>query len=70
MADTCDGTAFRRRADDTAETVRERLKVYHARTAPLIAYYQHRGVLERIDAMGSIAGVRAALAAIAGRVAA
>ncbi|MBE2274994.1 MAG: adenylate kinase [Rhodobacteraceae bacterium] len=70
FCDKCGGTAFRRRADDTAETVRERLKAYHAQTAPLIAYYQHRGVLERIDAMGSIAGVRAALAAIAGRVAA
>ncbi len=68
--DKCGGTAFKRRADDNAETVRERLKAYHAQTAPLIAYYEGKGVLERIDAMGPIAEVRAALSAIAGRVAA
>lgn len=68
--DKCGGTAFKRRADDNAETVRERLKAYHAQTAPLIAYYEGRGVLERIDAMGSIAGIRSALSAIVRRVSA
>ena len=62
--DKCGGTAFKRRADDNAETVRERLKAYHAQTAPLIAYYDGKGVLERIDAMGEIAEVRSALGAI------
>jgi adenylate kinase len=62
--DKCGGTEFKRRADDNAETVRERLKAYHAQTAPLIAYYDGKGVLERIDAMGEIAEVRAALGAI------
>ncbi|MDT8856890.1 adenylate kinase [Paracoccaceae bacterium Fryx2] len=66
--DKCGGTAFKRRADDNAETVRERLKAYHAQTAPLIAYYEGRGVLERIDAMGSIADIRAGLGAIVDRV--
>ncbi|MCB6178466.1 adenylate kinase [Rhodobacter sp. Har01] len=68
--DKCGGTGFKRRADDTAGTVRERLKAYHAQTAPLIAYYEGKGVLERIDAMGSIAAIRAALGQIMGRVAA
>ncbi|MBK6466522.1 MAG: adenylate kinase [Rhodobacter sp.] len=68
--DKCGGTGFKRRADDNAETVRERLNAYHAQTAPLIAYYDGHGVLERIDAMGSIAEIRAALGAIVGRVAA
>ena len=68
--DKCGGTAFKRRADDTAETVRERLKAYHAQTAPLIAYYDGRGVLERIDAMADIDVVRDGLAAIVKRVAA
>ena len=68
--DKCGGTAFKRRADDTAETVRERLKAYHAQTAPLIAYYDGRGVLERIDAMADIDVVRDGLAAIVQRVAA
>jgi adenylate kinase len=68
--DKCGGTAFKRRADDNAETVRERLKAYHAQTAPLITYYEGRGVLQRIDAMGPIAGIRAALSDIVARVAA
>lgn len=62
--DKCGGTAFKRRADDNAETVRERLKAYHAQTAPLITYYDSKGVLERLDAMGPIAAIRAALADI------
>jgi adenylate kinase len=66
--DKCGGTAFKRRADDNAETVRERLKAYHAQTAPLITHYEGKGVLQRIDAMGSIAGIRSALAAIVQRV--
>ena len=68
--DKCGGTAMKRRADDNAETVRERLKAYHAQTAPLIAYYEGKGVLERIDAMGPIEEVQGALAGIVGRVAA
>ncbi|MBC2836408.1 adenylate kinase [Paragemmobacter straminiformis] len=68
--DKCGGTAFKRRADDNAETVRERLKAYHAQTAPLISYYEAKGVLHRIDAMGSIAGIRAALSGIVRGVAA
>ena len=68
--DKCGGTGFKRRADDNAETVRERLKAYHAQTAPLIAYYDGRGVLERIDAMADIDVVRDGLAAIVQRVAA
>ncbi|MCX7669407.1 MAG: nucleoside monophosphate kinase, partial [Anaerolineae bacterium] len=68
--DRCGGTAFTRRADDNAGTVRERLKAYHAQTAPLIAHYDGMGVLERIDAMGSIAAIREALGRILGGVAA
>jgi adenylate kinase len=68
--DRCGGTEMKRRADDNAETVRERLKAYHAQTAPLIAHYEGQGVLERIDAMGPIAAIRRALGTIVGRVAA
>lgn len=62
--DRCGGHDFKRRADDNAATVRERLKAYHAQTAPLITYYDGQGVLHRIDAMGSIDGIRRALAGI------
>lgn len=68
--DKCGGTAMKRRADDNAETVRERLTAYHAQTAPLITYYDDKGVLERLDAMGPIADIRQALGAIVQGVAA
>ncbi len=62
--DKCGGTAFKRRADDNAETVASRLAAYHAQTAPLIAYYRDRGVLRAIDAMGDIDAIAADLARI------
>lgn len=70
VCDKCGGTAMKRRADDTATTVRERLTAYHAQTAPLITYYDGKGVLERLDAMGPIADIRQAMAAIVEGVAA
>ncbi|WP_343117064.1 adenylate kinase [Ostreiculturibacter nitratireducens] len=70
VCDKCGGTAFTRRADDTAETVRARLEAYHAQTAPLIAHYKMMGVLESVDAMGSIDTIASALGSIVGRVSA
>jgi adenylate kinase len=70
VCDKCGGTAMKRRADDNAETVRERLTAYHAQTAPLITYYDGKGILERIDAMGPIAEIRQALGAVVQGVAA
>ncbi|MEL6465331.1 MAG: adenylate kinase [Pseudomonadota bacterium] len=52
--DKCGSTHMKRRADDNAETVAQRLREYHAQTAPLIAYYQHKGVLQSLNAMGTI----------------
>jgi adenylate kinase len=37
------------REDDRPETVRERLRVYHRETEPLIDYYESRGLLRRVD---------------------
>lgn len=37
------------RADDTPETVRSRMQVYHTQTAPLCAYYTERGKYRAID---------------------
>lgn len=65
--DKCGGTAFKRRADDNAATVASRLEAYHAQTAPLIAYYQDKGALSRIDAMGAIEDIAAGLGAIVQR---
>ena len=66
--DKCGGTAFKRRADDNAETVGARLTAYHASTAPLIAYYETRGVLRTVDGMGAIDAIAAELGAIVGQV--
>jgi len=62
--DKCGGVAFKRRADDTAETARARLDAYHAQTAPLIAHYRGMGVLRSVDAMDSIDTVASALGSI------
>lgn len=43
----------RGRSDDSEETIRERLRLYAALTVPLANYYDDRGVLRRIDAVGS-----------------
>ncbi len=62
--DKCGGTEFKRRADDNAETVRSRLEAYHAQTAPLIDYYDAKGVLQRVDAMGDIDAIAQGLGRI------
>jgi adenylate kinase len=54
VCDNCGGTEFKRRADDTEETVRTRLAAYHAQTAPILPYYRGRGVLQAVDGMASI----------------
>ena len=59
--DKCGHTEFKRRADDKAETVAERLKAYHADTAQLIGYYETQGALQKIDAMGDIDAIFGAL---------
>lgn len=62
--DKCGGTEMKRRADDNAETVGSRLEAYHAETAPLITYYEGKGALQRIDAMGAIEDIAEGLSAI------
>lgn len=65
VCDKCGSTAMKRRADDNAATVAERLAAYHAQTAPLITYYADQGALQRVDAMGAIEGIAQELQAIA-----
>jgi len=44
-----DGLSVEQRGDDTAEAVRERLRKYHASTAPIIPHYDAQGLLRRVD---------------------
>ena len=64
VCDKCGASEMTRRADDNAETVEQRLRAYHAQTAPLIDYYDARGVLARVDAMAGIEAVSQALRTI------
>jgi adenylate kinase len=43
-----DGSELIVRNDDQPEVIRKRLDTYHAKTEPLISYYDHRSVLRRI----------------------
>lgn len=54
VCDVCQGTQFTRRADDTAETVTNRLMAYYRETSPLIGYYFCKGNLHSVDGMAPI----------------
>jgi adenylate kinase len=43
----------RGRADDTAEAIARRLSLYDEQTAPLIDWFDERGVLVTVDGLGS-----------------
>ena len=51
--DKCGGELYQR-PDDTVETVKKRLQVYFAETAPLIDYYSHVDKLLEVDGEGSV----------------
>ena len=54
VCDKCGSTDFSRRADDNAETVKSRLEAYHAQTAPILPYYDGKGMLKTVDGMADI----------------
>ncbi len=54
VCDVCGSTEFVRRKDDNEATVKERLAAYHAKTAPIIPYYQEKGLLRVVDGARSI----------------
>ena len=54
VCDNCGSTEFSRRKDDNAETVTSRLGAYHTQTAPLLPYYDGKGVLKGVDGMAAI----------------
>jgi adenylate kinase len=56
----------RGRVDDTAETVRHRLRVYGESTEPLVRYYEPRGVLRRVDGVGTVDDIHARIESAVG----
>lgn len=53
ICDKCNGELFQR-DDDKEETIKKRLDVYSAQTAPLIDYYGKKGILKSVSGTGSI----------------
>ncbi len=56
ICDAC-GSELYQRDDDSEATIRERLNVYNEQTAPLIDYYEKKGLLRRVEGVGPIDGI-------------
>ncbi|MCF6523497.1 adenylate kinase [Streptomyces sp. JJ36] len=54
--DECEGELYQRE-DDSEETVRKRLAVYHSETEPIIDYYREQGLVTTISALGAVTEV-------------
>ena len=63
VCDNCGGRLIQRK-DDTPETVRERLKVYHTETEPLVGFYAQRGLLRSVQSSTKDGTTQAILAAL------
>mgnify|MGYP003632748675 CR=1 FL=1 len=61
VCDVCGSTEFKRRPDDNEETVRTRMKEYRAKTEPILPIYEKRGIVRKVDGMGSMAEVNDAI---------
>ncbi len=66
VCDVCGGELYQR-ADDTEETVKNRLSVYEAQTAPLIEYYEKQGILHTVNGDQPINAVLVDLGAALGQ---
>jgi adenylate kinase len=64
VCDVCGSSEFVRRPDDNEQTVRTRLAEYRAKTAPVLPYYDERGLVRRVDGMGTLEEVAAEIDAI------
>jgi adenylate kinase len=61
------GAELIHRDDDKPETIKNRLKVYHAQTAPLIGYYEKSGALKTVDGAQAPETVLKDILAVLGR---
>ena len=64
VCDICGSTDFKRRPDDNEATVRTRMAEYRAKTAPILPFYEARGLVARVNGMGPIDEVGAEIDAI------
>jgi adenylate kinase len=54
VCDVCGSTNFKRRPDDNEATVRTRMAEYRAKTAPILPFYEARGLVARVNGMRPI----------------
>lgn len=53
--DACDcGGTFLQRSDDTPDAINRRLDIYDNDTTPMLAKFEERGILRRVDGMGTV----------------
>lgn len=64
VCDVCGSRDFKRRPDDNAETVRQRMAEYRAKTEPILPFYREKGLLRSVDGMAGIETVSDAIEAI------
>lgn len=64
VCDVCGSSEFKRRPDDTEETVRTRMQEYRAKTAPILPIYEARDLVSKVDGMGSMKEVSDAIEAV------
>jgi len=50
MTDDVTGEPLIQRSDDNEETLKKRLATYHSQTAPVVKYYQDKGIWKGVDA--------------------
>ena len=67
VCDVCGSTEFKRRPDDNEQTVRTRMQEYRAKTAPILPFYEARGLVRRVDGMAPIDEVAAQIDAVLDR---
>jgi adenylate kinase len=58
---TCGGHEFKRRPDDNEQTVRTRMAEYRAKTAPILPFYEEKGLVRQVNGMASVEEVAAAI---------
>ncbi|MEO6248087.1 MAG: adenylate kinase [Sphingomicrobium sp.] len=62
--DVCGAHEFKRRPDDNEATVRTRMAEYRAKTAPILPFYEEKGLVRKVDGMAAVDDVAAAIDAL------
>ena len=62
--DVCGSHDLKRRADDNADALKQRLMEYYKKTSPLIGYYYAKEKLSAVDGLAEMDAVAAAIAGV------